>query len=109
MLLHDLAITFTYDDALRQALPTAWPPVMEAALNEIEATPDLSYDRHWSSTALASLVPVREPDLADANFGASIGHVGLIMVPGQGPGRRHGCPPKHVGWLKRRGPQQVAD
>ena len=39
MLLHDLAITFTYDDTLRQALPTAWPPVMEAALNEIETTP----------------------------------------------------------------------
>jgi hypothetical protein len=31
-LLHNLAITFTYDDALRQALPTAWRPVMEAAL-----------------------------------------------------------------------------
>ena len=36
-LLHNLAITFTYHDALRQALPAAWRPVMEAALDEMEA------------------------------------------------------------------------
>ena len=71
-LLHNLAITFTYHDALRQALPAAWRPVMEAALDEMEATSDLPADRHWSSTALAGLIPAPEPDLADADPDTSI-------------------------------------
>lgn len=47
-LLHNLAIKFTYDDALRQALPTAWRPVMGAALDAMETASELPADRHWS-------------------------------------------------------------
>lgn len=71
-LLHDLAITFTYHDALRQALPAAWRPVMETALDEMESTSDLPADRHWSARALAGLIPAPEPDLADADPDTSI-------------------------------------
>jgi hypothetical protein len=38
----------------------------------MRANPDLPVDRHWSSLALAGLVPTPEPDLADANMYASI-------------------------------------
>jgi hypothetical protein len=73
-LLNNLAITFTYYDALRQALPAVWLPVMETALDEMEATSDLPADRHWSARALAGLIPAPEPDLADADPDASIEH-----------------------------------
>ena len=73
-LLHNLAITFTYHDELHRALPAAWRPVMEAALDEMEATSDLPADRHWESTALAGLIPAPEPDLADADPDTSIEH-----------------------------------
>jgi hypothetical protein len=71
-LLHNLAIAFTYDDALRRALPGAWRPVMEAALEEIEASPDLLTDRPWSGTAMAGLIAAPEPDLADPDPNATI-------------------------------------
>jgi hypothetical protein len=73
-LLHNLAITFTYDDALRQALPTAWRPVMEAALDEMEAASGLPADRHWSALALGGLIPAPEPSLDDTDPDASIEH-----------------------------------
>ena len=73
-LLHNLAITFTYDDALRQALPTAWRPVMEAALEEMETASGLPADRHWSPLALGGLIPAPEPSLADTDPDASIEH-----------------------------------
>jgi hypothetical protein len=71
-LLHNLAIAFTYDDALRRALPGAWRPVMEAALEEFETNPDLPADPHWSGTALAGLIVAPEPDLADSDPDATI-------------------------------------
>jgi hypothetical protein len=73
-LLHNLAIAFTYDDELRKALPGAWCPVMEAALGELEATPGLPADGHWSATALAGLIAAPEPGLADADPNSSIEH-----------------------------------
>jgi hypothetical protein len=73
-LLHNLAITFTYDDALRQALPAAWRPVMEAALDEMETASGLPADRHWSSLALGGLIPAPEPSLTDTDPDASIEH-----------------------------------
>ena len=45
---------------------------MEAALDEMEAASDLPADRHWSSTALAGLIPAPEPDLADVDPDTSI-------------------------------------
>jgi hypothetical protein len=71
-LLHNLAIAFTYDDVLRQALPQAWHPVMEAALGEMEATPDLPMDRHWSPVALAGLIAAPEPGLTDPDPDSTI-------------------------------------
>jgi hypothetical protein len=73
-LLHDLAIQFTYDDALRQTLPAAWRPVMEAALAEMETDPDLPADRHWPPIALAGLIPAPEPALDDTDPDASLDH-----------------------------------
>ena len=81
-MLHNLAITFTYDDALRQTLPAAWRPVMEAALDEMEAASDLPADRHWSSRALAGLIPAPEPDLADADPDTSVEHARKTAGPG---------------------------
>lgn len=75
-LLHNLAITFTYHDALRQNLPAVWRTVMEAALDEMEAGPDLPADRHWPARALAGLIPAPEPNLADADPDTSIEHAG---------------------------------
>lgn len=71
-LLHNLAITFTSDDALRHNMPGAWRPVMEAALDEIEASPDLLTDWYWSGMALAGLIAAPEPDLADTDPDAAI-------------------------------------
>jgi hypothetical protein len=71
-LLHNLAIAFTYDDELRQAVPRAWHPVMDAALDEMEATPDLPTDRHWSPVALGGLIAAPEPTLTDADPDSSI-------------------------------------
>jgi hypothetical protein len=71
-LLHNLAIAFTYDDARRQALPGAWHPVMEAALGEMEATPGLPIDRHWSPVALGGLLAAPEPSLTDADPDSSV-------------------------------------
>ena len=59
---------------LRQALPAAWQPVMEAALDEMAATSDLPADRHWSPRALAGLIPAPESDLADADPDTSVKH-----------------------------------
>jgi hypothetical protein len=71
-LLHNLAIAFTYDDALRRALPGVWHPVMEAALDEMEASSGLPTDWHWTPTALAGLIAAPEPDLIDTDPDASI-------------------------------------
>ena len=73
-LLHNLAITFTYDDTLRHSLPAVWQPVMEAALDEIEAGQALHGHDHWSAIALAGLIPAPEPDLADQDPDTSIEH-----------------------------------
>jgi hypothetical protein len=73
-LLHNLAITFTYDDALRQSLPDAWRPVMEAALGEMEATAGVPTDRHWSPVALGGLIAAPEPGLTDADPDRTIEH-----------------------------------
>jgi hypothetical protein len=73
-LLHDLAIQFTYDDALRQTLPAAWRSVMEAALAEMETDPYLPAGRHWPPIALAGLLPAPEPALDDTDPDASLDH-----------------------------------
>lgn len=73
-LLHDLAITFTYDDTLRPALPGTWRPVMKAALDEIESNPELLHDPHWSDRTLGALIPAPQLDVADTHTDASQEH-----------------------------------
>ncbi len=98
-LLHNLAITFTYDDALRQALPAAWRPVMEAALDEMETASELPTDRHWSPLALGGLIPAPEPSLTDTESDASIEHARQSLAS-----PRHLQRPDHALAASRPGP-----
>lgn len=66
-LLRNLAIEFTHHAALLQSLTGTWRAVMEAALDEIEASPELLGDWHWSGMALAGLIAAPETDLTDAD------------------------------------------
>lgn len=99
-LLRNLAITFTYDDTLRNSLLVVWRPVMEAALDEIEAAHALHGHERWSAIALAGLIPAPEVDLADRDPGTSIEHArNTWLAPdsfsdliGRWLPAAHGCP-----------------
>jgi hypothetical protein len=71
-LLHDLSTEFTYNQALRPALPAAWRSLMAAAHSELERNPALlSYD-HGSGAVLGGLLPSPDLRLDDRNPDATL-------------------------------------
>lgn len=71
-LLHDLAIEFTYNEALRPSLVRTWRPLMTGALRELERDPRLLDDDHWSGIALGSLLPGPDLRLEDTDPDATL-------------------------------------
>lgn len=70
-LLHDLAVLFTYDEAMRPDLPGVWRLVMQTALDAWEAGADLPPSGSCLDDALAGLVPKPTYDPGDRDFEAT--------------------------------------
>lgn len=66
-LLRDLALLFTYDDALRPRLGEVWRHAMTAALDAVDAGADLLGDRHWVDWAIEGLLPTPHIGPADSD------------------------------------------
>lgn len=66
-LLHDFAILFTYDTAVRHALPAVWPLVLRTTLDAIDGGTDLHGNRHWVDYAVGALLPTPQLRTADTN------------------------------------------
>ncbi len=71
-LLHDLATEFTYNQALRPALPATWRPLLAAALSELERDPGLLGHDHGSGSVLGGLLPGPDLRLDDSNPDATL-------------------------------------
>jgi hypothetical protein len=66
-LLDDLAMLFTYEDALRPHLGEVWRHAMTAALDAIDAGAGLLDDDHWVDWAVAALLPTPHLNAGDAD------------------------------------------
>ncbi|MCU1614167.1 MAG: hypothetical protein JWO98_1707 [Frankiales bacterium] len=64
-LLRDLALLFTYDDAVRPELGVVWRQAMTAALDAVDAGADLVGDHHWDDWAIGELLPTPHVGVAD--------------------------------------------
>jgi len=71
--LHDLSVTFTYDEGLRTSLNRVWRPIMEEALGQIAGGVDLLGDGDWPRPqALAALLPIPRLRLGDPDPDATL-------------------------------------
>lgn len=66
-LLRDLALLFTYDDALRPRLGEVWRHALTAALDAVDAGADLLGDRHWVDWAIGGLLPTPHIGAGDSD------------------------------------------
>jgi hypothetical protein len=67
-LLRDLAVTFTYDEALRPELAKVWRELAIAALEEIESGAELpGGGERTTEEALAGLIPTPQIEMADSD------------------------------------------
>lgn len=73
-LLRDLALLFTYDDALRPHLGAVWRHAMASALDAVDAGADLIGDDHWVDYATGGLLPTPHISAGDMDPDATLGH-----------------------------------
>jgi hypothetical protein len=71
-LLRDLALLFTYDDALRPHLGAVWRHPMTAALDAVDQGADLLGDRHWVDWAIGGLIPTPHISAGDMDPDATL-------------------------------------
>lgn len=74
-LLQDFALLFTYDQQLRQALPTVWPHTLKVTLDALDAGADLYESGHWADYALGALLPTPQLRVADTDPDATLERV----------------------------------
>ncbi len=73
-LLHDFAVLFTYDDALRSSLTEVWRITLTTALDALDDGPGWVTDSHWSDYALGSLLPTPQLDSGDTDPDSTLDH-----------------------------------
>lgn len=71
-LLRDLALLFTYDDALRPHLGEVWRHAMTATLDAVDEGADLLGDDHWVDWAISGLLPTPHISAGDSDPDATL-------------------------------------